>query len=189
MTRLNAAALSVSALVLGLASAATAQDPGQDGMVITGGSVIAAESADAVRVREAIAYANPLPRGAPDGDYPLVAWCDALVSGHAMLGETLTDPDELDRDIIRLGRAEATTFQAALTVARPRQSPAVLEAARVAAAQGGARWIPLMAADEPVRSEAFGLFFGLPGRCEHAARRLQDNITTAPPTPRDVGLE
>jgi hypothetical protein len=40
-----------------------------------------------------------------------------------------------------------------------------------------------------VRSQAFGLFFGLPGRCEHAARRLRDNITTPPATPAEVGLE
>jgi len=40
-----------------------------------------------------------------------------------------------------------------------------------------------------VRSQAFGLFFGLPGRCEHAARRIRLNITTPPATPGDVGLE
>ena len=34
-----------------------------------------------------------------------------------------------------------------------------------------------------------GLFFGLPGRCEHAARRIRENITTPPATPAEVGLE
>jgi hypothetical protein len=43
--------------------------------------------------------------------------------------------------------------------------------------------------DEVVRSQAFGLFFGLPGRCEHAARRIRQNITTPPATPAEVGLE
>ena len=35
----------------------------------------------------------------------------------------------------------------------------------------------------------FGLFFGLPGRCEHAARRIRENITTPPVTPEEAGLE
>ena len=35
----------------------------------------------------------------------------------------------------------------------------------------------------------FGLFYGLPGRCEHAARRIRENITTPPATPAEVGLE
>ncbi|HRJ64929.1 MAG TPA: hypothetical protein PLR59_11345, partial [Brevundimonas sp.] len=62
-------------------------------------------------------------------------------------------------------------------------------AAAAAAAEATAKWTPLVGQDEVVRSQAFGLFFGLPGRCEHAARRLRDNITTPPATPADVGLE
>lgn len=161
----------------------------QDEVVVTGGTVIAAESADALRVREAIAYANPMPPGAPEGDYPLVAWCEALVRGHVALGETLKSPDDLDRDIMRLGRIEADAFHAALTRSEARQTPAVKEAARAAAVQGAARWTALMTAEDLARDQAFGLFFGLPGRCEHAARRLTDNITTPPATPAEVGLE
>jgi len=184
-------AVSVCALLTSLAftTSALAQSS-QDDVVITGGSVVAAESTDSVRLREAVAYANPLPRGAPEGgDYPLVAWCDALVSGHVALGQTLSDPDDLDQDIIRLGAEEAANFQNALRIARPRQSVATLETARAAAEEGAARWIPLMTAEDLVRDQAFGLFFGLPGRCEHAARRLRDNITTPPATPAEVGLE
>ncbi|MDI6624408.1 MAG: hypothetical protein QME55_06730, partial [Brevundimonas sp.] len=62
-------------------------------------------------------------------------------------------------------------------------------AQNAAAAEAAAKWAPLKGQDETVRSQAFGLFFGLPGRCEHAARRLRDNITTAPATPEEVGLE
>ena len=149
----------------------------------------AGETADAERFREAVAYANPLPRGAPEGDYPLVAWCEALVNGHVALGETLTDADPLDRDIIRLGKLEAVDFRAALDAAEPRQTAASRAAARAAAAEATAKWAPLAGQDETVRSQAFGLFFGLPGRCEHAARRIRENITTPPATPADVGLE
>ena len=160
----------------------------QEGPVVTAGPA-SGETVDALRLREAVAYANPLPRGAPEADYPLVAWCEALVNGHVALGETLTDADPLDRDIIRLGRLEAADFRAALQAAEARQSAASRAAARAAADEATAKWAPLTGQDESVRSQAFGLFFGLPGRCEHAARRLRENITTAPATPEEVGLE
>lgn len=158
----------------------------QDGPIVTAGE---AETADALRLREAVAYANPLPRGAPEADYPLVAWCEALVNGHIGLGETLTNRDDLDNDIIRLGRLEATDFRGALVAGQSRQSPATLAAARAAAAEATAKWAPLMDQDQATKSQAFGLFFGLPGRCEHAARRIRENITTPPATPAQVGLE
>jgi hypothetical protein len=169
--------------VLALAVQAPPQDPG---VIATAPRVEAVESE---RFREAVAYANPMPRGAPEGDYPLVAWCEALVNGHVALGETLTDADDLDQDIIRLGKLEAADFRAALNAAEPRQTAASRAAARAAAAEAAAKWTPLAGQDEAVRSQAFGLFFGLPGRCEHAARRIRDNITTTPATPADVGLE
>ena len=176
---------------LALAAALTLQTApaaGQDGAIATAAPATG-ETVEARRIREAVAYANPLPRGAPEADYPLVAWCEALVNGHVALGESLGEADDLDRDIIRLGRLEAADFRSALETARPRQSAATLEAARVAAAEATAKWAPLKDQEETVRDQAFGLFFGLPGRCEHAARRLRENITTPPATPEQVGLE
>ncbi len=178
------ASLALAAALLIQSTPAT----GQDGPIVTAGPA-SGEAADARRLREAVAYANPLPRGAPEADYPLVAWCEALVNGHVALGETLTTADDLDRDIIRLGRLEAADFRSALDAAGPRQSAASRAAAEAAAAEATAKWEPLKGQDEAVRSQAFGLFFGLPGRCEHAARRLRDNITTPPATPAEVGLE
>lgn len=172
----------VSALVL----AAQTPPPQDVGAMSTAPGVDAVESQ---RFREAVAYANPMPRGAPEGDYPLVAWCEALVNGHVALGETLTDADPLDLDIIRLGKLEAADFRAALNAAEPRQTAASRAAAAAAAAEAAAKWTPLVGQEEAVRSQAFGLFFGLPGRCEHAARRIRLNITTPPATPGDVGLE
>lgn len=149
-----------------------------------------AETVDALKVREAIAYANPLPRGAPTSDYPLVAWCDALVTGHADLGETLTDHAPEDLELIRLGRLEAQDFRSALAVAQSRQNAASKAEAARAVAAVKAQWAPLLASqDEAARSQSFGLFYGLPGRCEHAARRIRENITTPPATPAEVGLE
>jgi hypothetical protein len=173
----------VSALVI----ATQTPPPSQDAGVIS--TAPRDEAVETERFREAVAYANPMPRGAPESDYPLVAWCEALVNGHVALGETLTNGDELDLDIIRLGKLEAADFRAALNAAEPRQNAASRAAAAAAAAEASAKWTPLVGQDEAVRSQAFGLFFGLPGRCEHAARRLRDNITTPPATPADVGLE
>lgn len=158
----------------------------QEGPVVTADG---GETAEALRIREAVAYANPLPRGAPEADYPLVAWCEALVNGHVALGESLTDADPLDQEIVRLGKLEAADFRSALETARTRQSAETLAAARAAAAEAAAKWAPLAGQEEAVRSQAFGLFFGLPGRCEHAARRLRENIVTPPATPDEVGLE
>jgi hypothetical protein len=172
----------VSALVIAAPSPST-----QDSGVIA--TAPRAEAVETERFREAVAYANPMPRGAPEADYPLVAWCEALVNGHVALGETLTNADDLDRDIIRLGRLEAADFRAALNAAEPRQTAASRAAAAAAAAEAAAKWTPLADQDETVRGQAFGLFFGLPGRCEHAARRIRENVTTAPASPADVGLE
>ena len=97
------------------------------------------EAVESERFREAVAYANPMPRGAPEGDYPLVAWCEALVNGHVALGETLTNGDPLDLDIIRLGKLEAADFRAALNAAEPRQTAAGRAAAAAAAAGRGGR--------------------------------------------------
>lgn len=173
----------VAAFVISTQTSPPVQD---EGVMSTAPGVDAVE---AERFREAVAYANPMPRGAPEDDYPLVAWCEALVNGHVALGETLTNGDPLDLDIIRLGKLEAVDFRSALNAAEPRQTAASRAAAAAAAAEATAKWTPLVGQDEVVRSQAFGLFFGLPGRCEHAARRLRDNITTPPATPADVGLE
>ena len=179
------AAVTLAALLL---SAPTAFAQDQDGPIVT--ATEATESVEARNTREAIAYETPLPRGAPEQDYPLVAWCAALVEGHIALGRTLTNADDLDREIIRLGALEATDFREALRIGAARQTPAARAAADAAEAEAEARWTPLMAlSDERARSEAFGLFFGLPGRCEHAARRVRDNVTTPPVTLDQAGLD
>jgi hypothetical protein len=185
MLKFSAAAL---AATLSLSAAAAAFAQSQDGPIVTGNRT--AETAEALKVREAIAYSHTLPRGAPTQDYPLVAWCDALVTGHADLGDSLTNRSPEDTELVRLGRLEAQDFRSALAAAEPRQTAATKAAAQQAAAAAKAQWAPLLAIeDEAARSQSFGLFYGLPGRCEHAARRIRNNITTPPATPAEVGLE
>ena len=79
---LKTAAAGLAATLALTAFSAVAQD--QDGPISTANRTT--EAADALRLREAVAYANPMPRGAPTQDYPLVAWCEALVNGHVALG-------------------------------------------------------------------------------------------------------
>ena len=178
--------LAPMACLMALPTTAQAQDP--DEVVVTGVNVV--ERRDEERVREAIAYANPMPRGAPTGsDYAFVAWCDALVSGHVALGESLNSTDDLDLELIRLGKLEAADFRSALLTGRPRQSPTALAEADAATTAVRAEWANYDDKPLEVRNEAFGLFLGLPGRCEHAARRVRANITTPPVTPEEVGLE
>lgn len=180
--------LTTAALVALVLSAPVAFAQAQDGPIAT--ATEATESIEARNAREAIAYETPLPRGAPEQDYPLVAWCAALVEGHVALGRTLTNADDLDREIMRLGALEATDFREALSAGAARQTPATRAAAEAAEVEANARWTPLMSLpDEAARSQAFGLFFGLPGRCEHAARRVRENITTAPVTLEQAGLD
>ncbi len=162
----------------------------QDEVIRTGGTQFTRDDEErSRRTREAIAYANPLPPGAPENDYSLVAWCEALVSGHVQTGESLGTTDELDLSLIDLGRIEAQKFRAALDAGRQYQSPEALAEAQAAADGARRMWAPILTADLATRDQTFGLFFGLPGRCEHAARRISLGITEAPPTPRDVGLE
>lgn len=149
-------------------------------IVVTGGSAPSNENPESIRLREAAAYATPLPAGAPEADFALVAWCEAMARGHAALGESLAEIDDLDRELIELGRTEATSFHRALNIARAKQDDETLAAAEAAVEAVEARWAPVMERDNFERSQAFGLFIGLPGRCEHAARRLRAGITDAP---------
>ncbi|MBX9575167.1 MAG: hypothetical protein K2X07_05970 [Caulobacteraceae bacterium] len=173
-------------VLLAVAAPALAQDE----VIRTGGTQFTADDGErSRRTREAMAYATALPPGAPDADYSLVAWCEALVSGHVAVGESLATTDELDLRLIDLGRAEAVKFRSALDAGRAFQSAEAIAEAEAAADGARRQWAPILAGDQALRNETFGLFFGLPGRCEHAARRVSLGITDAPPTLKDVGLE
>ncbi|MBN8553393.1 MAG: hypothetical protein J0L52_10920 [Caulobacterales bacterium] len=171
---------------LTLAFAATLALAIQDGPMMTA-RVAPTESAESVRRREAMAYAYPLPTGVPADDFGFLGYCDGLISGHVQLGETLGDG--ADAELMRLGRLERQDFESARAVGGARATPAQIAVAQGAYDRAMTRWQPYLNntnADE--RQAAFDLFFGLPGRCEHAARRVRANITAAPATLQDVGL-
>lgn len=171
---------------LTLAFAAVLALSAQDGPIITARAA-ATESADSVRRREAMAYAYPIPAGVPEDDFGFLGYCDGLISGHVQLGETLGEG--ADEELMRLGRLERQDFETARTVGATRATAAQMTAADAAFERAMTRWQPyLNDANADSRQAAFDLFFGLPGRCEHAARRVRANITTAPATLDQVGL-
>lgn len=145
------------------------------------------ESAESIRRREAMAYAYPTPPGVPTDDFGFLAYCDGLISGHLQLGETLGAG--ADAELMRLGRLEQQDFESARAVGAARSTATQNAAANAAFERAMVRWQPYLTntnADE--RQEAYDLFFGLPGRCEHAARRVRANITSTPATLEEVGL-
>lgn len=171
---------------LTLAFAAAMILSGQDGPIITARAA-PTESAESVREREARAYAYPLPPNAPTDDYSFLAYCDGLISGHIQLGETLGA--NADEELMRLGRLEQRDFASARVAGQARMSAAETASATAAYEAAMTRWQPYLTnGDADARQEAFDLFFGLPGRCEHAARRIRGGITTPPATLEQVGL-
>ena len=134
-----------------------------------------------------MAYAYPIPPGMPADDFGYLGYCEGLISGHIQLGETLGE--RADAELMRLGRLELQDFQTARRTGAARMTPAQVAASDAAFDAAMTRWQTYL--DNPnadSRQEAFDLFFGLPGRCEHAARRVRANITTAPATLEQVGL-
>jgi len=171
---------------LTLAFAAALALSAQDGPIITARTA-PVESPESVRRREAMAYAYPIPTGVPADDFGFLAYCDGLISGHVQLGETLGDG--ADAELMRLGRLERQDFQTARVAGAARSTAVQVTAADTAYQHAMTRWQPYLSnANADERQAAFDLFFGLPGRCEHAARRVRGNITTAPATLEDVGL-
>lgn len=168
-----------------LAAALLSQNP-DEGPIVTAAPT-PVETPDQVRRREAIAYSFPLPEGAPAEDFAFVGWCIGLVGGHIQLGETL--PGSADAELMRLARLELNDFETAFSIAAERKGQEETAEAVAAREASAARWDRAIASDDAgLRLRAFDLAPGLPGRCEHAARRLRDDITEAPATLEQVGL-
>ena len=171
---------------LSLAFATVLALAAQDGPIMTARTA-PTESAESVRRREAMAYAYPIPPGVPADDFGFLGYCDGLISGHVQLGETLGAG--ADEELMRLGRLERQDFETARVAGTVRATPAQVAAANGAYEHAMTRWQPYLTnANADARQEAFDLFFGLPGRCEHAARRVRSNITSTPATLEEVGL-
>ena len=158
----------------------------QDGPMVTA-RVVPTESAESIRQREAMAYAYPIGPGVPTDDLGFLAYCDGLITGHIQLGETLGAC--ADEELMWLGRLEQQDFESARVVGAARSTTTQVAAANAAYERAMTRWQPYLSnTNTDERQLAYDLFFGLPGRCEHAARRVRANITTPPATLEEVGI-
>ena len=158
-------------LAVALLSAAQAQPEGPISTRTT-----ADETSEQLQQREARAYAAPLPDGAPAEDLAFVGWCLGRVSGHLETGRFLNDDD---KELMGLADAERRRFESALAVAA-RRDPEGVRVAREAQAVGQAYWADVRKKEKVWAKFEYATYSGLPGRCEHAARRIADNITTPP---------
>jgi hypothetical protein len=172
-----------SALLM-LAQAAQPAAPASEAPIATASRP--SETPEQVRMREAIAYFYELPKSAPSDDYALVGWCAGRVAGHVELGASLPDADA---QLLQLARGELSDFTESLRAGARFQSAEAIRAKDIAYRESYEWWRPILnSTDARVRSQAFDTFFGIPGRCEHAARRIRENITTPPATLTEVGL-
>ncbi|HEX8570437.1 MAG TPA: hypothetical protein VF699_11015 [Caulobacteraceae bacterium] len=134
------------------------------------------ESAEQLQLREARAYAAPLPDGAPADDLGFVGWCLGRVSGHLETGRFLNDDD---KELMELADSERRRFENALAVAA-RRDPAGVAVARQAQSRSQAYWADVRKKEKVWAKFEYATYSGLPGRCEHAARRVAENITAPP---------
>ena len=162
--------------LLALALLSTAAQPAAEGPVST--RSVTEETVEQLQLREARAYAAPLPDGAPTDDLGLVGWCLGRVSGHLETGRFLNDED---KELMNLADVERRRFANALSVAAARD-PAGVAAARLAETQAQGYWADVRKKEKVWAQFEYATYSGLPGRCEHAARRVANNITTPPAT-------
>jgi hypothetical protein len=151
-----------------LSVAAQAQPEGP----ISTRTAAAEETGEQLARREARAYAAPLPLEAPTDDVAFVGWCLGRVAGHLETGKFLKDDD---KELLALAETERRRFEDALAAAA-RRDPASVKAAREAQAKVEATWAEVRNKERVWAKMQYETFSGLPGRCEHAARRVAANI-------------
>jgi hypothetical protein len=151
-----------------------------------------------------LAFAEPLPPGAPSDDYEFVGWCHGALTGHLDLYNlvkddlnALPDPDPRataagDAEMIEAGRQYLALYARAMEAAE-KASPQSISARGLAARTSGQTiWNAAKVAEPKTRMWSW-TFWVLPGRCEYAAERLYEksmltgqalgvNMRTAPVT-------
>ena len=126
------------------------------------------------------------PEGAPKDDYNFVAWCHGVLSGHMALAERIQTVLPLDDAQQKIGKSYLKGYEEALAVGRKGRSPAELDAADAVRAAARANWNTAMKADLQLGADTY-LAWQLPGRCEHAAKRVagRTDLFRMIPTPMD----
>lgn len=122
-----------------------------------------------------------VPAGAPADDYGLVAWCQGALTGHMEMRELVKpelealspgapDDDEVMR---QAGQEYLDLYARALRAAEKASVSPIQNRGKQASSAGYALWSQAKGFDARNRMWAY-LMWDLPGRCEVAARRLEE---------------
>lgn len=111
----------------------------------------------------------PIPVGAPSDDYGLVAWCHGALRGHMDLAKQI---DEVDEEQEAIGREYLKSYDAALAAAPQGKTAEEARVAAKARETGYDSWAPARTSTNRETQKYTYLGWQLPGRCEHAAKRL-----------------
>jgi hypothetical protein len=127
------------------------------------------------------------PEGAPHDDYNFTAWCEGVLEGHMALAEHVKSVLPLDEVQQKIGKAYLAGYEEALRIGRKGRSEAELDAAQAVRYAARANWNTAMQADLHLGADTY-LAWQLPGRCEHAAKRIakRDDIFKLAPSDADV---
>jgi hypothetical protein len=160
----------------------------------------------AAPVAPAAATEGPVPPGAPEDDYGLVAWCHGALAGHmalyAQVKPTLDENEskspggglspgmttaEMDAQQMAAGREYLALYERA-TKAAETANPRIRTRGEQARAKGASMWTPVANAVDPKDRMWSWLGWSLPGRCETAAKRLEERAALLARRPRPSNL-
>jgi len=149
-------------------------------------STAAPEPAPAAAAAATASQAEYTPEGAPRDDYNFVAWCHGVLSGHMALAERIQPVLPLDEVQQKIGKAYLKGYEEALAAGKGSRSAAELDAADAIRAAARANWNTAMKADIQLGADTY-LAWQLPGRCEHAAKRIagRADLFRMIPTPQE----
>ena len=114
----------------------------------------------------------PIPAGAPSDDFGLVAWCHGALRGHMELAERINESDEEQQSI---GREYLKGYDLALAAASEGKTASGQSAAASARKAGYDSWESARTSGNRETQRYTYLGWQLPGRCEHAAKRISNN--------------
>lgn len=156
--------LSAAVLSFLLAAAQQTTPPAEDGPVATQRSTPRIPPGPPVDINNL-----PIPAGAPSDDFGFVAWCHGALRGHMELAKQI---DESDEEQEAIGREYLRSYEEALSSAPRSRTTEGARAAAEAREVGYGAWAAARTAQNRETQKFTYLGWQLPGRCEHAAKRL-----------------
>jgi len=127
------------------------------------------------------------PAGAPTDDFAFVAWCHGVLSGHMEIAERVQSILPMDEVQQKIGKAYIKGYEQALALAPQGGQAGERERAKAARESGFRNWDKARAAELQIAADTY-LGWQLPGKCEHAAKRIagRDDLFSLAPTLADL---